>query len=118
MGANRPKKGKIIVWGFFMLLILIILLYPFYGRSLSTKFGSPLLLMLGNLFSSIGQVLIILGCLMLTWGLFTVICTRSTKGVKLMVQGVIIAAFGALLINFDIFSLFGSFNNWFSKGYH
>lgn len=115
---THNSKRKYLIWLFFTILILIILIYPLYGHIWRSKYSFLFTSMFSQIVNSIGNTMIILGGIILVWGILMILCSHSGKGIKLMVQGVLIMIAGAILIDFNFNTFFSLFNESMTSGYH
>jgi len=71
-----------------------------------------------NFISSIARIIMIIGGFMLIWGLISIFCTQSSRGLKTMVRGFLLLFLGAILLNLDFFIFFSEMNEGILRGYH
>jgi len=83
---KSSNRSKSVFWIFFGILGFIAIYMPFYGANLRYQTGT----MFSKTFNFIGTTLMVLGGLMLIWGLFSLFCGSTSGGIKLMILGVLL----------------------------
>ncbi|MHA1294546.1 MAG: hypothetical protein ACTSQJ_18045 [Promethearchaeota archaeon] len=112
--GKRKNSRRFIFWFFFGIITFIAIYFPFFGGNLRFSVGSSL----SAVFHILGKISFSIGSLMMIWGLFTLLCTRSIKsGIPLMVIGFLLCLFGSYLLDPSIIG-FSTFGKEVPQGYH
>ncbi len=108
---------SMVEYTFIGIALFLLVLYPLFGASWRARMSFSFGFIVNPIFVFVGNVLLIFGGIMFVWGLLTIFCGRSLKGVKIMVEAVLILILAGMFLDFSFIQFFTGNDPTLSRGY-
>ena len=102
---------------FMGIVLFLLVLYPLFGASWRAHMSFSLGFIVNPIFVFVGNMFLIFGGILIVWGLLTIFCGRSLKGVKIMVEGVLILILAGMFLDFSFIHFLAGNDPTLSRGY-
>ena len=112
-GHDGGRKGSAAFWIFVAILAFPTLFYPFFGGTFRYQVGT----VVDAILTKAGQILFVLGVLLLIWGIFSLLCHGGLKALRPMIIGFLLIVLAGYMINPGFFA-FTSHGDTTPKGYY